>query len=158
MSEATNQLVNEVKKMARKPLSLGAGAVLTAALAVSLVFHESAGHAASVNASPIDDNSVAALTALDRAMEAVTAHVQPAVVNVQVTSKGSEEETSQQRPGSSNCLRASRSSLDRTGRLADSVRPAGSGHRDKGGASSNSSSRWSMALAAASSSRPTATS
>jgi hypothetical protein len=42
MSAATNQLVNEVKKMARKPLSVGAGAVLTAALAVSLVFHESA--------------------------------------------------------------------------------------------------------------------
>ena len=95
MSVATNQLVNEVKKMARKPLSVGAGAVLTAALAVSLVFHESAGHAASVNASPIDDNSVAALTALDHAMESVTAHVQPAVVNVQVTSKGSDEETSQ---------------------------------------------------------------
>ena len=29
MSEATNQLVNEVKKMARKPLSVGAGVVLT---------------------------------------------------------------------------------------------------------------------------------
>ncbi|MGA1984220.1 MAG: trypsin-like peptidase domain-containing protein [Acidobacteriaceae bacterium] len=81
--------------MARKPLSLGAGAVLTAALAVSLVFHESSMRAA-VNATPIDDSSVAALTALDRAMEAVAAHVEPAVVNVQVTSKGSEEETSQE--------------------------------------------------------------
>ena len=159
MSQATNQLVNEVKKMARKPLSLGAGAVLTAALAVSLVFHESAGHAASVNASPIDDNSVAALTALDHAMEAVAAHVQPAVVNVQVTSKGSEEETSQTAARSSNCLRASRSSLDRTGRLADSASASRvRDSRDRGGASSNSSSRWSMALAAASSSRPTATS
>jgi serine protease Do len=96
MATTTNQLVNEVKKMARKPLSVGAGAVLTAALAVSLVFHESSMRAASVNATPIDDNSVAALTALDRAMEAVTAHVEPAVVNVQVTSKGSEEETSQE--------------------------------------------------------------
>jgi len=96
MAVTTNQLVNEVKKMARKPLSVGAGAVLTAALAVSLVFHESSMRAASVNATPIDDNSVAALTALDRAMEAVAAHVGPAVVNVQVTSKGSEEETSQE--------------------------------------------------------------
>jgi serine protease Do len=52
--------------------------------------------AAGVNATPIDDNSVAALTALDRAMEAVAAHVEPAVVNVQVTSKGSEEETAQE--------------------------------------------------------------
>jgi serine protease Do len=50
--------------------------------------------AASVE-TPIDDSSVAALTALDRAMEAVASHVEPAVVNVQVTSKGSEEETSQ---------------------------------------------------------------
>src|ERR1039458_10753879 len=96
MAVTTNQLVTEVKKMARKPLSVGAGAVLTAALAVSLVFHESSMRAASVNATPIDDNSVAALTALDRAMEAVTAHVGPAVGDVQVTSKGSEEESSQE--------------------------------------------------------------
>jgi len=96
MSVATNQLVNEVKKMARKPLSVGAGVLLTGALAVSLVFHESSMRAAEVNAAPIDDNSVAALTALDRAMEAVAAHVEPAVVNVQVTSKGSEEETAQE--------------------------------------------------------------
>ena len=93
MSGVTNQLVEGVKKMARRPLSVGAGAVLTAALAVSLVFHESPGRASTPT--PIDDNSVAALTALDHAMEAVTAHVQPAVVNVQVTSKGSEDETSQ---------------------------------------------------------------
>ena len=96
MSVATNQLVNEVKKMARKPLSVGAGVLLTGALAVSLVFHESSMRAAGVNATPIDDSSVAALTALDRAMEAVAAHVEPAVVNVQVTSKGSEKETAQE--------------------------------------------------------------
>ena len=48
MSEVTNQLVNEVKKMARKPLSLGAGALLTGALAVSLVFHETSVRAAAV--------------------------------------------------------------------------------------------------------------
>jgi serine protease Do len=94
MSEVTNQLVEGVKAMARKPLSLGAGVVLTTALAVSLVFHEGSMKAASTTA-PVDDSSVAALTALDRAMEAVTSHVQPAVVNVQVTSHGSEEETSQ---------------------------------------------------------------
>jgi serine protease Do len=84
--------------MARKPLSIGAGAVLTAALAVSLVFHESSMRAASVT-TPVDDSSVAALTALDRAMESVTAHVQPAVVNVQVTSHGSDDESSQNQPG-----------------------------------------------------------
>jgi serine protease Do len=95
MSEVTNHLVDEVKKMARKPLSVGAGVVLTTALALSLVFHESSMRAASVPPS-VDDNSVAALTALDRAMESVTAHVQPAAVNVQVTSKGSEEQTAQE--------------------------------------------------------------
>ncbi|HEX9199496.1 MAG TPA: hypothetical protein VF865_08045, partial [Acidobacteriaceae bacterium] len=81
--------------MARKPLSVGAGLVLTGALAVSLVFHESSSRAAGVPPS-IDDNSVAALTALDRAMESVTSHVAPAVVNVQVTSRESEDEISQQ--------------------------------------------------------------
>ena len=76
-------------------MSVGAGLVLTTALAVSLVFHESSMRAASIPPA-VDDNSVAALTALDRAMEAVTSHVSPAVVNVQVTSRGSEEQLSQQ--------------------------------------------------------------
>ncbi|HEY4378941.1 MAG TPA: Do family serine endopeptidase [Acidobacteriaceae bacterium] len=75
-------------------MSVGAGLVLTGALAVSLVFHESSMHAASIPPA-VDDNSVAALTALDKAMEAVTSHVAPAVVNVQVTSRGSEEQMSQ---------------------------------------------------------------
>jgi serine protease Do len=39
------------------------------------------------NASPLDNNSVGALLALDRAMENLAAHVTPAVVNVTVTSK-----------------------------------------------------------------------
>ena len=91
MLTATNQLVEGVKKMARKPLSVGAGVVLTTALAVSILFHESTGRAADP-VTPLNDNSVAALTALDRAVEAVAAHVQPAVVNVQVTSRGSSED------------------------------------------------------------------
>ncbi len=98
MSEVTNQLVERVKTMARKPLSVGAGVVLTAALVVSVMFHENMGHAADA-VPPINDNSIAALTALDQAVEAVAAHVQPAVVNVQVTSKGSEEEQSMQQGG-----------------------------------------------------------
>jgi serine protease Do len=80
-----------VKKMARKPLSVGAGVVLTTALAVSILFHESTGRATDP-VPPLNDNSIAALTALDRAVEAVAAHVQPAVVNVQVTSRGSSED------------------------------------------------------------------
>jgi serine protease Do len=74
-------------------LGFSAGAVLTTALAVSLFFHESSVRAASVP-SPLDDNSVSALTALDHAVESVAARVEPAVVNVAVTSKGSGEEES----------------------------------------------------------------
>ena len=90
MSDVTNHLVGEKSK---RRLSLGAGAVLTTALAVSVLFHESAGHAANVQ-NPLDDNSVSALTALDHAVESVAARVEPAVVNVQVTSRGNEEEAS----------------------------------------------------------------
>jgi serine protease Do len=97
MSEATNQLVDKVKAAGRKPLSLSAGVLLTTALAVSVLFHESSGKASVPT--PLDDNSVAALTALDRAVESVAARVEPAVVNVQVTSKGSEEQISQQQGG-----------------------------------------------------------
>jgi serine protease Do len=97
--DVTNQLVEGVKKM-RKPLSVSAGVVLTSALAVSILFHENAGHAADP-VPPLNDNSVAALTSLDHAVEAVAAHVQPAVVNVQVTSKGSAEDTSQNEGDSS---------------------------------------------------------
>ena len=151
MSEVTNQLVEGVKKMARRPLSVGAGAVLTTALAVSLVFHESSGRAA-VSTPPVDDNSVAALTALDHAMEAVTSHVAPAVVNVQVTSKGSEDETSQNGgDGQEQQLPPG---------FAQFFGPNGpfGGFGQAGeAASSSSSSRLSMALEAASSSRRMAT-
>jgi serine protease Do len=94
MSEVTNQLVGNSKRR----LGLSAGAVLTTALAVSLVFHESAVRAATAT-SPLDDNSVAALTALDNAVESVAAKVSPSVVKVQVTSKGSEQQASAQDDG-----------------------------------------------------------
>jgi len=80
--------------MGKKRLSLSAGALLTTALGVSILFHESPSRAADP-VTPINDNRIAALTALDEAVEAVAAHVQPAVVNIQVTSRGSEEEQSQ---------------------------------------------------------------
>src|SRR5947209_18996476 len=89
MSEVTNQLVG---KNGKRRLGFGGGAVLTTALAAAVILHEGTGHAANVP-SPLDDSSVAALTALDREVESVTARVEPAVVNVQVTSRGSEEET-----------------------------------------------------------------
>ena len=97
MSETTNHLVAKVKAM-KKPLSLSAGALLTTALAVSVLFHENAGRAADP-VKPINDDSIAALTALDRAVETVAAHVEPAVVNVQVTSRGSEEDQASTQDG-----------------------------------------------------------
>ena len=98
MSEVTNHLVEQVKAAGRKPLSVSAGVVLTTALAVSILFHENMGRAADP-VPPINDNSIAALTDLDRAVESVAAHVQPAVVNVQVTSRGSEEDQASQDGG-----------------------------------------------------------
>src|SRR5690242_16893309 len=71
---------------------IGVG-VLAAALAVAGVAYESghsvaaAGPAPGPTASPIDDNSVNALLALDKAMETVASRVTPAVVNVNVTSR-----------------------------------------------------------------------
>src|ERR1700677_589751 len=93
MSEVTNELVGKGKR-----LGLGAGALLTAALAVSVFCHEGSVRAATT-ASPLDDNSVAALTALDNAVESVATRVSPAVVNVAVTSKGSEEQTAMEQQG-----------------------------------------------------------
>ena len=90
MSEVTNELVVRGKR-----IGLGAGALLTGALAVSVFCHESFGSAATT-VPPLDESSVGALTALDNAVESVATRVSPAVVNVAVTSKGSEEETSAQ--------------------------------------------------------------
>jgi len=47
-------------------------------------------------AAPLDDNSVAALLTLDRAMETLAARVTPAVVNVTVTSKPTAQESGEQ--------------------------------------------------------------
>ncbi|MDE1175657.1 MAG: Do family serine endopeptidase [Edaphobacter sp.] len=50
-------------------------------------------HAASVfSASPLDDNSVSALSSLDQAMENVASRVTPSVVNISVTSKSQEHQ------------------------------------------------------------------
>ena len=62
---------------------VAAGAAWESARPVSAAM----GAAAGPTASPIDDGSVSALLALDRAMETVAARVTPAVVNVSVTSR-----------------------------------------------------------------------
>jgi serine protease Do len=86
MSESTKKLVTNSKRFA-----IPAAAVV---LAGGLLFQHSV-HAAAPAASPLDDASVASLTSLDNAVEAVAARVSPAVVNVAVTSKGAEHEVMQ---------------------------------------------------------------
>jgi serine protease Do len=86
MLESTNQLVAKAKRLAM-PAAIAGAFALGAMLFV--------GHgrvSAASGATPMDDDSVSALTALDRAMEAVASKVTPAVVNVAVTSKVSGDE------------------------------------------------------------------
>ena len=82
MTQVTNELVAKAKKFVL-PAALVAAFGLGAAMF--------AGHGNVQAAASMDDESVAALTALDHAMEAVTAKVTPAVVYVAVTSKSSGE-------------------------------------------------------------------
>jgi len=83
MNQATNQLVAAARRFAAPAAVVGAFA-----LGAALFVGRGNVHAASA----IDDNSVSALTSLDRAMEAVASRVTPAVVNVAVTSRVNGEE------------------------------------------------------------------
>ncbi len=91
MLSKTNKLVGAAKKAA-----LPTGVASTIALAAVLISGHTGVHASAVTASALDDHSVAALMSLDSAMESVAARVTPAVVNIAVTSRGSEEERAQQ--------------------------------------------------------------
>jgi len=86
MSESTNSLVGNAKKLA-----VPAGILATALFAAAFVFDHSRAHAAAAAAGPLDDASVTALTALDNAVETVASRVTPAVVNVAVTSRVSDD-------------------------------------------------------------------
>ena len=89
---------SSVKKMTRRR----AAAVLALALLGSFVTYECVKPARAADAlpsaAPLDDDSVGALTALDKAMETLAAHVTPAVVNVTVTSRTKGEAANQQTP------------------------------------------------------------
>ena len=85
MSASTNQLVARSKRFAAP-----AGIAATLVLAGTFFLNHSAVHASSTTA-PLDDNSVSSLVALDTAVENVAARVTPAVVNVSVTSKSTEQ-------------------------------------------------------------------
>ncbi len=87
MSLETNKLVGKVGR-----IGVPAGAALALVLGAGMFLHHTGVHAAMMSgAEPMDDNSVSSLVALDNAVEAVASRVSPAVVNIQVTSRGSSE-------------------------------------------------------------------
>jgi serine protease Do len=97
MRQVTNRLVSSLKRFSA-PAAVGGAFALGAVLIVGhgRVFASSGanslnGGAAGVNGlgggAALDDQSVSALTELDRAMEAVASRVTPAVVNVAVTAR-----------------------------------------------------------------------
>ncbi|NYF78985.1 Do family serine endopeptidase [Granulicella arctica] len=94
MTALTNQLVVRARRIV-----VPTAAFLVLFLAVAFYFNHSGVHAASNPSSPLDDNSVASLTALDNAVESVAARVTPAVVNVAVTSKESPGQNSSDMQG-----------------------------------------------------------
>jgi serine protease Do len=83
MSPSTNKLVATAKQF-------GAAAAFVGIVALGAIAF-AGNHSAHAATTKMDDNSIAPLTALDHAMEAVASRVTPAVVNVAVTSKGSSE-------------------------------------------------------------------
>src|ERR1019366_10126779 len=87
MPQSTNQLVTTAKK-------LSAPAAIVGAFALGAAMFVGHGHVHAAMA--MDNNSVSALTALDHAMEAVASKVTPAVVNVAVTSRGSNNDLARQ--------------------------------------------------------------
>jgi serine protease Do len=87
MSFETNKLVGKAGR-----IGAPVGAALALVLAAAFSFHHSGVHAAMISSpAPMDDNSVSSLVSLDNAVEAVASRVSPAVVNIQVTSRGSSE-------------------------------------------------------------------
>jgi serine protease Do len=94
MSMTTNSLVAKAKKLA-----VPAGILATVLFAAAFLFDYGRAHAAAAGG-PMDADSVSSLVALDNAVEAVASRVTPAVVNVAVTSRVSEDEqNSEQGPG-----------------------------------------------------------
>lgn len=83
MKDSTNQLVDKVARIGGL-----SGIAVALVLAGTLIARHDGVHAASMSSgTPLDDNSVSALVALDHAVESVAAKVTPSVVNVAVTSK-----------------------------------------------------------------------
>ncbi len=80
----------------RVAIPIVAVGALVAAGAWTLARPAAAAPAPAPAAAPLDESSVAPLISLDQAMEALTARVRPAVVNVSVTSKMSQHQLSEE--------------------------------------------------------------
>ena len=85
-------------KLTRRLIATVVAVVSVASLASYEFAHAAKAAGAAPAAAPLDDNSVAALLTLDRAMETLAARVTPAVVNVTVTSKASAEKAGDDSP------------------------------------------------------------
>src|SRR5271156_6696270 len=83
-------------KLTRRLLVATVAVVSIASLASYELAHAAKAAAVAPAAAPLDDNSVAALLTLDRAMETLAARVTPAVVNVTVVSKGNPQQSGQE--------------------------------------------------------------
>jgi len=99
MSVTTNELVKRSKKIAI-PAAIAGAFALGAAMFVG----HGGVHAAADAPPPLTSQNVSALTALDQAMEAVAARVTPAVVNIEVTSRSTEQEDAQNQQGMQQAL------------------------------------------------------
>ena len=95
-----NWIANQWKKLAARPLIASVIAIAMIASVGAYEFarptdvHAAATPAPAAAAPALDPDTVNAITAFDKAMEAVAAHVTPAVVNVSVTSRGNAHLTS----------------------------------------------------------------
>ena len=97
MSVSTNSLVASTRRYLL-PAALSASVALGAVAVQNHIsgVHAAAGMGAGTAAAPMEASSIAPLIALDTAMEALSARVQPSVVNIAVTSTPSAENTAQE--------------------------------------------------------------
>src|SRR5579863_8954011 len=91
MAVSTNSLVARWKRFAA-PAGAAAAVLLGAGLLIGHTAHAASNAALLSGGAPMDDNSVSSLVALDNAVEAVAARVTPAVVNVSVTARVSQQD------------------------------------------------------------------
>ncbi|HZZ41239.1 MAG TPA: Do family serine endopeptidase [Acidobacteriaceae bacterium] len=91
--------LNQVKALLTRRMAIPVVAVGAFLAAAGWALARPASAAPAPPAPPINQSSVAPLISLDQAMEALTAHVTPAVVNVNVTSKVSGRELTEEEGG-----------------------------------------------------------